>query len=131
MVTADILQMAVPCTIANIVCWLSLAYAAPSSSLVRQLYMTAAVTTGSGTVFAWTLLRSLNGAISIRHEKLTGYPSNEIAMTYSNKEKRSRNLEARQTTTGLLTSWKNYNRFRAVILIVGTVIGAMALALDS
>jgi hypothetical protein len=123
--------MAVPCTIANIICWLSLAYAAPSSSLVRQLYTTAAVTTGSGTVFAWTFLRSLNGAISIRHEKLTGRPSREIAMTYSNTEERSKNLEARQTTPGLLSMWKKYNQARAVILIAGTVIGSMALALDS
>jgi hypothetical protein len=108
-----------------------LAYAAPPSSLVRQLFTTAAVTTGSGTVFAWTFLRTLNGALSIRHEKLTGRPSKEIAMTYSNKEKRSMALEARQSTTGLLRSWMNYNQVRGVILIAGTIVGSMALALDS
>lgn len=102
----------------------------PPSSSARPLYTMAAVATGSGTVFAWTALRSINGGLSLRSEKLIGSAPKTIALTYSKKEKWSRDMDANYATAELVRMWMNYNSFRAAILIAGTVIGALGLALD-
>ncbi|KAE9976163.1 hypothetical protein EG327_008212 [Venturia inaequalis] len=121
--------LAVPATIINIFSWGLLAYATKNSS-ARQLYVTAAITTGSGTVFAWTALRHINGALSIRSAKIagpwTGFGS--LPLTYSAKEKRSIDTENKYSTAELMVMWKNYNLARSVVLLVGTLIGAYALA---
>jgi hypothetical protein len=90
----------------------------------------AAVGTGSGTVFAWTALRHINGGLSLRSEKLIGSAPKTIALTYSKNEKRSRAAEKKYTTVELVTMWMNYNNIRSLILIAGTVVGALGLALD-
>ncbi|KAE9980462.1 hypothetical protein EG328_000281 [Venturia inaequalis] len=109
--------LAVPATIINIFSWGLLAYAT-------------AITTGSGTVFAWTALRHINGALSIRSAKIagpwTGFGS--LPLTYSAKEKRSIDTENKYSTAELMVMWKNYNLARSVVLLVGTLIGAYALA---
>jgi hypothetical protein len=81
-------------------------------------------------VFAWTALRHLNGALAIRADKLVG-PNTHIALHYSRKEFASKRTEAKHTTEELVTKWKNYNMFRAVILLFGTLIGAYALAIEA
>src|SRR3978361_855585 len=96
---------------------------------VQKLFITALVTTGSGTVFAWTALRHINGALSIRADKLAG-PNNHIALHYSRNEVASKRAEARYTTEELVTKWKNYNMFRACVLLFGTIIGAYALSIE-
>jgi hypothetical protein len=91
------------------------------------------VTTGSGTVFAWTALRHINGALSIRSAKLAG-PWTEVGtlpLTYSLRENRSIATEQKYSTTDLVVKWKDYNLARSVILTVGTLVGAYALTLES
>ncbi|QDS75072.1 hypothetical protein FKW77_006751 [Venturia effusa] len=119
--------LAVPATIINILSWGILAYATKN-----QLYTTAAITTGSGTVFAWTALRHINGALSIRSAKIAGPWTGigHLPLTYSAKEKRSIDTEKKYSTAELVVKWKNYNLARSIILLVGTLIGAYALATD-
>jgi hypothetical protein len=102
------------------------------SALPTKLYTTAAITTGSGTVFAWTFLRYINGALSIRTEKLAGpgTTGNHVAMTYSRNERRSKRTEEKYDTRELLGLWERYNRYRAIILCVGTLVGAWGLLSD-
>lgn len=96
----------------------------------RQLYTTAAITTGSGTVFAWTALRHINGALSIRSAKIAGPWTGvgSLPLTYSAKEQRSIDIEEQHSTPELVVKWKDYNLARSVILLVGTLIGAYTLA---
>jgi hypothetical protein len=90
------------------------------------------VTTGSGTVFAWTALRYVNGALAIRADKLAGSQGfSGIALTYSRNEKWSKQTEAKYSTADLVVKWKKYNQARAMILMIGTVIGAWGLALQA
>jgi hypothetical protein len=91
------------------------------------------VTTGSGTVFAWTALRATNGALGIRADKLAGKSavSNSLPLTYSKKEAWTRQVEANYSTTELLEKWRKFNFIRAVILMFGTVIGAYALVYET
>ncbi|KAF2664466.1 hypothetical protein BT63DRAFT_90213 [Microthyrium microscopicum] len=119
--------IAMPATVINILSWSYLAYIT-SDTFARQLFVTAAVTTGSGTVFAWTALRYINGALAIKADKSAG-PQQSIALNYSRKESGTKNLEAGHSTQELAAKWKQYNAFRSVILLLGTVVGAYALAL--
>jgi len=125
--------VSVPSTIINLLSWTLLAYRAPSSSLARTLFTTAALTTGSGTVFAWTFLRAVNGALSIRSSKLAGPWTGtwKIPLTYSFKEQAARKLEERLSTMELVQKWRNFNLLRSVILIAGMVVGAWGLVLES
>ncbi|KAF2095456.1 hypothetical protein NA57DRAFT_79180 [Rhizodiscina lignyota] len=120
---------AVPATLTNLLSWGYLAYTAPDS-FSRQLFVTAAVTTGSGTVFAWTALRGLNGALSIRSEKVLGpySPSPNLpALTYSKNESWSKSVEGKSSTQELLRQWIKLNALRAGILALGSIVGAYGL----
>ncbi|KAF2431962.1 hypothetical protein EJ08DRAFT_732721 [Tothia fuscella] len=125
--------IAIPATIINILSWGFLAYTSHnfSNPLPMQLFTTAAITTGSGTVFAWTALRHINGALSIRTEKLAGpgTTGQHMAMTYSKNEKWSKETEAKYETRELIMLWERYNRYRAWILVVGTIVGGVGLAM--
>ena len=101
-------------------------------SLQRQLFITAAVTTGSGTVFAWTALRQINGALAIRSEKILGPYTGKFTMpmTYSRNEPRSQQAEKQFSTRDLVAKWKDYNYYRSAILITGTIIGAFGIAMN-
>jgi hypothetical protein len=112
-------------------CSLPVARTLPTA-LPTQLFTTAAVTTGSGTVFAWTFLRYINGALAIRTEKLAGKgeTGDHIAMRYSRNEKWSKWTEEKYSTRELLGLWERYNRYRAIILCIGTVLGAWGLLSD-
>jgi hypothetical protein len=54
-----------------------------------------------------------------------------LPLTYSSKEKRSIATEQKYITADLVVKWKDYNLARSVILIIGTLVGAYALAVDS
>lgn len=116
----------------NILSWAFLAYQA-NSSFTRQLYGIAAVTTGSGTVFAWTALRGINGALSIRSAKVAGPGANpnHVSLTYSRNEAWAKSLEGKHPTRKLVYQWVKLNSIRAAILILGTVVGAAALAFEN
>jgi len=101
-----------------------------SSIFSRQLFIAAAVTTGSGTVFAWTALRYINGALAIRTEKLAG-PIKSISLDYSRNEYWTKVYEEKMTTQQLVSKWKNYNLFRSIVLIAGTIVGAAALFVEA
>jgi len=123
--------LAIPATIINILSWGFLAYSA-ENALTRQIYTTAAVGTGSGTVFAWTALRHINGALSIRTDKVAGPWTGvgKLPLSYSRREQRSIAAEQKYSTVELVVKWRNYNLLRSVILIVGTFVGACGLGLD-
>jgi Domain of unknown function (DUF1772) len=95
------------------------------------LFFTAALTTGSGTIWAWTALRSTNGALSIRAEKLAGPGNGSVAHSYASSESRSKEVEKKYSTKELLTFWKDMNYYRALILMSGTAIGAYGLVVEA
>lgn len=113
----------------NLASWLYLAWEA--SPDIRWLFFLAAFGSGTGTVFAWTFLRATNGALSNKSQQLAGdWPGFfKIPLTYSNREKRSIALEKRENTTQLVERWGRLNLIRSVVLIAGTVCGAIGLAL--
>jgi hypothetical protein len=121
-------QIAAPCTAMNLLSWAYLAYQRPQA---RPYLILAALGTGSGTVFAWTFLRAINGALSIRAQKLAGDWEGHftIPLTYSSKEKRSMDLEKRLSTDELVQKWNRLNLIRSLVLIAGTVVGAAGLAI--
>lgn len=51
-------------------------------------------------------------------------------MTYSRNEARSQQAEKRFSTRDLVAKWKDYNYYRSAILITGTVIGALGIAMN-
>jgi hypothetical protein len=145
--TTDVTQVAIPSTITNILSWGWLAYHSKKNderakqsdtdifqlaqdSFVQKLFVTALVTTGSGTLFAWTALRHVNGALSIRTERLVGHQKH-VALLYSVNEVASIRAEEKYTTEQLVQKWANFNMFRAVVLLIGTVIGAYGLAIEA
>jgi hypothetical protein len=100
-------------------------------STAKKLFITAAATTGSGAFWAWTVLRSTNGALSIRADRLVGPGNGSIALTYSRNESWSKQAEEKYTSKELLATWSNLNCYRALILMVGTAIGAFGLAIEA
>jgi len=122
-------KVSIPTTIINLLSWSILAFTS-SDHFLQKLYVTAAVATGSGTVFAWTALRAVNGALALKARKHAGPDNDSIALTYSLKERTSINLEKEKSPKELMVMWMNYNEVRSLILLVGTIIGAFALALD-
>ena len=54
-----------------------------------------------------------------------------MPLSYSLREKRSIATEQKYSTHDLVVKWKDYNLVRSVILIVGTIVGAYALGLES
>jgi hypothetical protein len=83
-------------------------------------------------MFAWTALRQINGALTIRSEKILGPYSGKFTkpMTYSRNEPRSQQAEKQFSTRDLISKWKDYNYYRSFILIIGTVIGALGIAMN-
>jgi hypothetical protein len=82
-------------------------------------------------MFAWTFLRPVNGALSIRSKKIAGpgpYPR-APAITYASNERWSKETEAKFSTEELVRKWKWFNEVRTVILVVGTIMGACGLAM--
>jgi hypothetical protein len=105
------------------------------------------VLTASGPPYALTFLRRTNGALSIRSRKLAGpyYPrgtsgydkkggeARPSPLTYSVQDERSIERERSdefKDTAALVRRWGWHNDIRAVILGIGTVCGALAIALE-
>lgn len=103
---------------------------APSSSLIRHLYTLAAILNASGVPYALTLLRRTNGALSRRAERLAGPHPPVMALTYAFDENRSVERDRTFTTVDLVRRWMWHNSVRTAVLAVGTIIGAMAVAMD-
>jgi len=129
---ANTYQVAVPSSIINIASWGYLAYVAADTS-TRALFVTALLITGSGPVFAWTLLRAINGALSIRAENIVGPYGNDpisIALTYSKNESRTKSIESKTSTRDLVSQWISLNSFRAALMTVGCILGAYGLVTE-
>lgn len=89
--------------------------------------------------WALTALRRTNGALSIRSKRLAGLftskPSDEpMCITYASTEKgalhREGNDPAYRMSKALINRWKWHNDLRTALLIFGTTVGALAVALD-
>jgi hypothetical protein len=102
------------------------------SATVRSLHLVAAILSASGVPYALTLLRRTNGALSIRAKKIAGDGEDPTAMalTYARREKRSIDRERTWSTKDLVRRWQWHNSIRTGILVVGTVAGAVACAID-
>jgi hypothetical protein len=74
-------------------------------------------------------LRRTNGALSIRAEKLAGPGNGAMALTYACNEKRSIERENSFSTKELVLRWKWHNEVRTIILVAGTIFGALAMGL--
>jgi len=51
-------------------------------------------------------------------------------VTYSRNEPRSQQVEKQFSTRDLVAKWKDYNYYRSAMLITGTVIGALGIAMN-
>ena len=93
--------------------------------------MLAALLSASGVPYALTFLRRTNGALSIRADKLAGPGNGALALTYAFHEARSiqREKAARWSTKELVLRWNWHNQVRTAVLVVGTLLGAWAMAL--
>ncbi|KIW19664.1 hypothetical protein PV08_00238 [Exophiala spinifera] len=96
------------------------------------LYILAAILNASGVPYALTFLRRTNGALSRRAERLAGaHVPSVMALTYAFNERRSVERDRTFTTVDLVRRWMWHNSVRTAVLVVGTVIGAMAVAMDA
>ncbi|KAJ9610440.1 hypothetical protein H2200_005217 [Cladophialophora chaetospira] len=110
-----------------------LAYHSPESSLIRTLYILAALTSASGVPYALTLLRRTNGALSRKANRFAGPgPKNGqiVALTYAFNEGRSIERDQRMGTAETVERWSWHNYIRTWVLVLGTMVGALAVALD-
>ena len=103
------------------------------------MYIFAALASASGVPWALTALRRTNGALSIRSNRLAGpftsSASNEpMCITYASHEKGPIQREAKdpkyRSAKALISRWKWHNDLRTALLILGTVVGATAVAMD-
>ena len=78
-----------------------------------------------------TFLRKTNGALSIRAEKLAGKGTGEIALTYAVRDKAAIEREQTWTTEKMVRRWQWHNAVRTWVLVLGTFVGSLAVALDS
>ena len=104
-------------------------FLAQPGSILRYLYTIAAITNASGVPYALTFLRRTNGALSIRSDKLAGPGNGAIALTYAFNEQRSRKREKEWDTVDLVRRWQWHNAIRTVVLVLGTFVGAVGVAL--
>ncbi|ETI26150.1 hypothetical protein G647_02927 [Cladophialophora carrionii CBS 160.54] len=110
-----------------------LAYQATESSFLRTLYILAAVTSASGVPYALTFLRRTNGALSRKAHRLAGPGPNNgqvMALRYAFDERRSVDRDQRMGTAETIERWSWHNYVRTWVLVLGTIVGAMAVALD-
>ncbi|KAK5080747.1 hypothetical protein LTR05_008452 [Lithohypha guttulata] len=105
---------------------------------LQYLYIIAAIASASGVPWALTLLRRTNGALSIRSKRLAG-PYNDpisqpLCITYASHEqgamKRESDDPKYKTAKALINRWKWHNDLRTALLILGTIVGAIAVVLD-
>ncbi|KAK5273879.1 hypothetical protein LTR99_000866 [Exophiala xenobiotica] len=101
--------------------------------LLASLYTLGAAFNASGVPYALTFLRRTNGALSRRADRLAGPGNGAMALTYAFNEKRSveRDRDRKFSSTAeLVRRWQWHNSVRIGILVVGTLVGAVAVAMD-
>lgn len=103
---------------------------ADAGSLVRMLYIAAAIANASGVPYALTFLRRTNGALSRKADRLAGPGNGVMALTYAFNEKRSIERDRKFSTVELVRRWQWHNSVRTAVLVIGTIIGALAVAMD-
>ncbi|KIW87771.1 uncharacterized protein Z519_11745 [Cladophialophora bantiana CBS 173.52] len=103
---------------------------APEGSLLRYLYILAATASASGVPYALTFLRRTNGALSRKADRLAGPGGGEMALTYAFNEKRSIDRDRKMNTEEAIKRWQWHNYVRTWVLVLGTVAGALAVAMD-
>ncbi|EXJ56836.1 hypothetical protein A1O7_07180 [Cladophialophora yegresii CBS 114405] len=106
---------------------------ATQSSFLRTLYILAAILNASGVPYALTILRRTNGALSRKAHRLAGSgPRNGqiIALRYAFHERRSVERDRGMGTAEAIERWGWHNYVRTLVLVLGTVVGAVAVALD-
>ncbi|KAK5094107.1 hypothetical protein LTS08_008736 [Lithohypha guttulata] len=133
-----------PCCLINALSFGYLAYQAGSVVTpnlripLQYLYIIAAFASASGVPWALTLLRRTNGALSIRSKRLAG-PYNDpfnqpLCITYASHERGAVDREGKdpqyKTAKALINRWKWHNDLRTALLILGTIVGAIAVVLD-
>ncbi|OCT48984.1 hypothetical protein CLCR_05039 [Cladophialophora carrionii] len=102
-------------------------------SFLRTLYILAAVTSASGVPYALTFLRRTNGALSRKAHRLAGPGPNNgqvMALRYAFNERRSVERDQRMGTAEAIERWSWHNYVRTWVLVLGTIVGAVAVALD-
>ncbi|KAJ9502022.1 hypothetical protein H2202_002086 [Exophiala xenobiotica] len=125
-------QVSRPLCLINALSFGYLAYHAPQK-LLTSLYTLAAAFNASGVPYALTFLRRTNGALSRRADRLAGPGNGAMALTYAFNEKRSveRDRDRKFSSTAeLVRRWQWHNSVRTGILVVGTLVGAVAVAMD-
>lgn len=81
--------------------------------------------------YALTFLRRTNGALSRRADRLAGPGNGAMALTYAFDEKRSVERDRKfGSTANLVRRWQWHNSVRTAVLVVGTLVGAVAVAMD-
>lgn len=109
-----------------------------SNSVLRCIYVFAAIASASGVPWALTALRRTNGALSIRSERNVGpygKPNNQpLCVTYASDEKASIERESKdpryKSSKALINRWKWHNDLRTAVLILGILAGACAVAAE-
>lgn len=102
------------------------------------MYVIAAILSASGVPWALTALRRTNGALSIRTDRKVGpygEPNSQpLCVTYASNEQASIVRESKdprfESSEALINRWKWHNDLRTAVLIVGTLVGACAVALE-
>lgn len=100
------------------------------------MFILATLSNASGVPYALTFLRTTNGALSIRAKRLLGdyRKGNEpMCNTYASNESApaAREKAPEWTTRRLILHWKWHNECRAVVLVLGTFVGALATVMGS
>lgn len=83
--------------------------------------------------YALTFLRRTNGALSIRAKKVAGEGEDPgaMALTYAVRDRGSIERERSWGTGEMVRRWQWHNSVRTGILVVGTVLGAVAVGMDA
>lgn len=109
-----------------------LSYVAPLASPERTLYFLAALLSSSGVPYALTFLRRTNGALSLRAHKVAGkHRDDPIALTYARADRGAIEREKNWRTKDLVERWSWHNHIRTGILVLGTVLGGLAVGLSN
>lgn len=120
-----------PLCVVNGLAFTYLSYIAPPASWERKLYLLAAMMSSSGVPYALTFLRKTNGALSLRAHKVAGkHWDDPIALTYARHETGAMEREKTWKTVDMVERWRWHNDVRTGILLLGTVLGGLAVGLS-
>jgi len=101
-----------------------LAYSVRHHAFLRNMYIATALICPSILPFTLTVQRALNGALSLRAEKLVGKGWGTQAERYALENTKAKEMEKAVGTEELVETWAKYNAVRAFIGVVGAAMGA-------